>query len=233
MFTKFVNEVHRVMDVANKMYNTDIKLNVRVDIRGSRIAGEAIRKYGQYTVRLNPLFCEQSEEHIMKSTIPHEIAHIIAYATNQNDGHGPKWKRIARSLGCDAKRCHNETVYHPNKKYVFVKLKDRKIPVTDKQYKNILRGYSYRNGNDKINLSSEFEFVKGSDLIKGEVQEAKKEAKEVQVKAKAQKELPKPSKASLNIYIQVKGNFEEFSKLLEGKTSQYIKDQFKRSEYHA
>jgi predicted SprT family Zn-dependent metalloprotease len=44
----------------------------------------------------------------IKDTILHEIAHAIA---GHAAGHGPKWQRIARQIGCDAKRCYNVSAF--------------------------------------------------------------------------------------------------------------------------
>lgn len=49
----------------------------------------------RHYVRVNP-----GDE--VRETILHEIAHALA---GPDAGHGPRWKRIARSLGCSTERC--------------------------------------------------------------------------------------------------------------------------------
>lgn len=42
-------------------------------------------------------------------TIPHEVAHIVTRFIHGSkvSSHGPEWKRIAKRLGCNGKRCHS------------------------------------------------------------------------------------------------------------------------------
>lgn len=42
-------------------------------------------------------------------TIPHEVAHIVTRFLHGSkaSSHGPEWKRIAKSLGCNGERCHS------------------------------------------------------------------------------------------------------------------------------
>lgn len=41
-------------------------------------------------------------ENDVSNTLLHEIAHAIS---GHEAGHGPKWKKVAKSIGCDGKRC--------------------------------------------------------------------------------------------------------------------------------
>jgi predicted SprT family Zn-dependent metalloprotease len=48
----------------------------------------------------------------VRNCILHEIAHAIA---GHRAGHGPEWKRVAASIGCDARRCYDsETIETPD-----------------------------------------------------------------------------------------------------------------------
>lgn len=44
------------------------------------------------------------------NTMLHEIAHALDYENRGTSDHGPIWKAIATSIGCDAQRCSNSTV---------------------------------------------------------------------------------------------------------------------------
>ncbi len=47
---------------------------------------------------------------VIKDTILHEIAHAIAYSLYGRNGgldHGPKWVNIAKQIGCDGERLHD------------------------------------------------------------------------------------------------------------------------------
>lgn len=39
-------------------------------------------------------------------TLKHEIAHAVAYLRGECDGHGPKWKAIAKLVGCSPTACN-------------------------------------------------------------------------------------------------------------------------------
>jgi len=62
------------------------------------------RKVG--TIFLSEWIIENSKETFDKwvNTILHEIAHAIDYMQNGSSSHDWNWKRIARSIGCDAER---------------------------------------------------------------------------------------------------------------------------------
>lgn len=239
MYAQFIAKTKEVMQKANEMYNLNIDLEVKVDIRGSRIAGQACRKWGNYIVRLNPLFCQQHPADMMEDTIPHEVAHIVCFALKCCDGHGKNWKRIAKSLGCSGERCHSLKVEDPNKTYYYVVFENgEKIDIGVKRYNRIMTNnarFSCKHG--QINRESTFEIVtpNASKKIVKEVKAIKTEAKEVTQKAKeiTGKVLPKPAKRSAELYAQSNGDFDLFSTLLADKTAQYIKDQFKRAAFHA
>lgn len=243
MYQLFINEVQRVLEIANKIYNTDVKVTVKVDIRGTRIAGQAMRKNGVYYIRLNPLFCEQSAEHMMTETIPHEVAHIIAFALKCDDGHGPKWTKIAKSLGCTGNRCHNERVYKENETYYFAIVNDHKVQIRSSSYDKIQKGVKFKCKYGKIDKDTEFEIKTGKELLNVKVKDVKEETKttkfetktEVKTKSitsKIEKKVPRPGKKSMEIFVKVKGDFELFSVELEGKTLAYIKSEYKRASYH-
>ena len=243
MYAQFIAKVHEVMQKANEMYNIDIKLDVQVNIRGSRIAGCAERKLGVYRVRLNPLFCQQQPEDMMNDTIPHEIAHIVCFALKCDDGHGPKWKKIAKSLGSTGQRTCDLKIIDPKKTYYYVVFANgAKVDIGQVRYNQVMAGkktYTHK-VHGKINKDCKFEIVSGSSVLK-EVKEVKAEAKEVKKTAAlnkpavpvSDKVLPKPAKASAELFAKVAGNFDEFAAMLDGKTAQYIKDQFKRAAFHA
>ena len=56
----------------------------------------------------------------INDTILHEIAHAISHEIHgrKGMGHGEFWKHVARSIGCNAKRCYNiNSVNTPQYKY--------------------------------------------------------------------------------------------------------------------
>jgi SprT protein len=80
----------------------------------------AVRRFGNcnYTnkrISLSATLTVLNSERVVHETLLHEIAHALAPVTA---GHGPKWKSIARSIGCNAERCYGDEVVQPGRRYV-------------------------------------------------------------------------------------------------------------------
>ena len=58
--------------------------------------------YGAKTITLSVTYCLKADEDDIIDTILHEIAHALAGFKAK---HGPKWKKIAKSIGCTGDRC--------------------------------------------------------------------------------------------------------------------------------
>jgi SprT protein len=71
----------------------------------NRKRSAGICSYRKKTVELSlPLTLLASVEEVT-DTILHEIAHALA---GNDAGHGPKWRSIAKSIGCNGLRCYDE-----------------------------------------------------------------------------------------------------------------------------
>lgn len=64
-------------------------------------------------ISLSRLYCIKASDAAVRDTILHEIAHALAGPKHNHDA---TWKRIARSIGCTADRCH--TVDFAPAKYI-------------------------------------------------------------------------------------------------------------------
>ena len=76
----------------------------------------AISRFGlcsftKKTISLSRKLTELNPEDEVRDTILHEVAHALA---GSKAGHGPEWRRVARSIGCNANRTH-EAVMPPQK----------------------------------------------------------------------------------------------------------------------
>jgi predicted SprT family Zn-dependent metalloprotease len=65
-------------------------------------------------ISLSRHLVELNNEAEVRDTVLHEIAHALA---PRGAGHGPKWRAIARQIGCRAKRCYGREVVRPKPKF--------------------------------------------------------------------------------------------------------------------
>ena len=70
--------------------------------------------YGRKQISLSQHLVELNDESEVRETILHEIAHALL---PRGAGHGPKWRALAASIGCQPKRCYGEEVTRPTPKY--------------------------------------------------------------------------------------------------------------------
>ena len=63
-----------------------------------------ICSYNEKTIYLSQYLLPHMKEEKIVDTILHEIAHAIA---GFDAGHGYKWKRIPKSIGCNGYRCYD------------------------------------------------------------------------------------------------------------------------------
>jgi predicted SprT family Zn-dependent metalloprotease len=71
-------------------------------------------RYSRKLITLSNDLVKLNNQACVLDVILHEIAHALA---GPRTGHGPEWKRIARSIGCSAQRCYSltDTVQPPGR----------------------------------------------------------------------------------------------------------------------
>lgn len=82
---------------------------VRFDLRG-KAAGQVRQAPGRvWQVRYNALLLAREPEQFLAQTVPHECAHLIAFALfgRAIRPHGKEWRGIMAHLGAEPKRCHS------------------------------------------------------------------------------------------------------------------------------
>lgn len=80
---------------------------IEFNLRG-RAAGRA--HYSENLIRLNTHLFRENENEFIARTVPHELAHLIAYQVfgREGTGHGHNWRFVCRVLGMtDVTRCHH------------------------------------------------------------------------------------------------------------------------------
>lgn len=107
--------IHKAVEAcyqkAEAFFSTSfIRPEVSFKLRGQK-AGVA--HITENKLRFNPVLYAQNREDFLKQTVPHEVAHLIAYKQFglKIAPHGQEWQLIMRGLfGLEPKRCHNYAI---------------------------------------------------------------------------------------------------------------------------
>jgi len=81
---------------------------IRFDLRG-RAAGQArCGAGGPWVLRYNPVLLGANPEDFLATTVPHEVAHLAAFARHgvRIRPHGPQWQAVMHFFGVAPERCH-------------------------------------------------------------------------------------------------------------------------------
>lgn len=105
-------------DLAEEMYHRSFQRPiVNLNLRGTT-AGMALRRSFEWEIRYNKQLFEENKDKFSKRTVPHEVAHVVAnqLAGGRIKPHGPWWKNVMRSFGCEESRCHSYDVSNVKQK---------------------------------------------------------------------------------------------------------------------
>lgn len=98
---------NEVIRLAREKFPTSFvaKMPPRIDfnLRGKSCGGKANWKTN--TIKYNLDWYADNPADYLASTVPHEIAHIVAHNTGLGKGHNYGWQRIDRALGGNGERC--------------------------------------------------------------------------------------------------------------------------------
>jgi len=132
---------------ANRLYGITLpQIRIRFDLRG-RAAGMAGRDRQGYYVRFNTdMMQNQAWDHLIKDTVPHELAHIVCFFNPQlGRNHNPGWSRVCRQLGGSGQRCHKEEVTYANgKTYYYTSSTGQTVTLSIQRHRKIQQGTIYR-----------------------------------------------------------------------------------------
>jgi SprT protein len=78
-------------------------LNNRLKTTGGRAW---IEESPQYIDLSTELFWQYTQQYVT-DTIPHELAHLVAYTVYNDPGHGKGWYSVIRQMGINTTRCHS------------------------------------------------------------------------------------------------------------------------------
>jgi predicted SprT family Zn-dependent metalloprotease len=120
---------------------------IRLDIKGYRCAGQAVRRGFQFSVRFHPDAVMKHWDEMVNNTIPHEVAHTVCQMRPElGKNHDAGWKRVCRSLGGDDARTHTlEFGTKPQRPaYWYKTTTGYMIDVGPQRHAKLQRGHGYR-----------------------------------------------------------------------------------------
>ena len=101
---------------AHKMFGDNIgtmpaiKMNARLTATGGRAFLD--QNYCDFSCYL----MDREPDYFKANTIPHELAHHIAWRLYKDNGHGAAWKNVALQLYGENNRCHAMGTKHRHQK---------------------------------------------------------------------------------------------------------------------
>ena len=166
-------KVATTLQLAEKLFNLQLpNLQVRFDLTG-RVAGQAgwrrinnsnnqIKDF-EYYVRFNTTMMQnEGWEHIINSTVVHELAHFVCYVNpSLGRNHDNGWKRVCKLLGGDGQRCHSEKViYSKGHTYEYVTSEGHEVTVSGRVHNSIQSGNQYTCKNKgKLNNTCKYQLI--------------------------------------------------------------------------
>lgn len=118
--------------------------------RSVGVARFATNAFGQrvYNIEFSVDAIQKEWNDMIGDTIPHEMAHIVDCFVHgrPQQPHGPRWKSIARRLGCTGKRTHNYNVEkaRKTKQFQYEATCGSKVFLGTGRHNKIQRGYTYK-----------------------------------------------------------------------------------------
>ena len=114
MKERATRKVWQVLEELNEEYNAEFDFPKLEWVVCGTTAGRAWLQ--QWRIQLNEQLCKENTEDFMNDTIPHEVAHLVAYKVFGDDGHGEGWRSVMRALGLNPTRCHDYNTRNVNGK---------------------------------------------------------------------------------------------------------------------
>lgn len=111
---KASRRIHELLHQAQDHFRQSMpQVEVRFDLKGTTAGQAKINPGSPPVIRLNQQLMEQNPERFLERTVPHEVAHVVAYSLHCNiKPHGAEWKQIMSFSGADARRCHDYDITH-------------------------------------------------------------------------------------------------------------------------
>jgi SprT protein len=107
---KISEKLNELIEACNAKFQGFSFNDVKFSMNGrlTSTAGRAFLEEGR--LEFSKVLYAQNEEQFLNDTVPHELAHIVAYRVFGDRGHGVHWKQVMNFLGFEATRCHSYAV---------------------------------------------------------------------------------------------------------------------------
>lgn len=107
-------KIEELIGLANDHYKCNLRMPDVVDDLEGTVGGWAL--YKKWRIRLNWILLGENTKDFLAQTVPHEVAHLVAYKVFGETGHGTGWKRVMRFFGIEPKRCHDYDTHNSSKR---------------------------------------------------------------------------------------------------------------------
>lgn len=158
---EILDKVETLVEKANRFYKINLPhIDIKFDLRG-RNAGIAGYDRRGYYMRFNvDMITNESWNHIINDTVPHELAHIVCFVEPRlGRDHNPGWKSVCRTLGGTGNRTHSEMVTYANgKTFYYTTSTGHVISISSQRHRKVQKGlvYFFRGNKGKISRESPY-----------------------------------------------------------------------------
>ena len=106
--TELTIQTNYWIDFANERFGSAfIYPQIDFSLRGTTAGRAKLLRWG---VQYNMILAKENQASFINRTVPHEVAHLVAYALYKDNGHGRMWKHVMRVFGKEPTRCHSYDV---------------------------------------------------------------------------------------------------------------------------
>jgi SprT protein len=107
---KISEKLNELIEACNAQFRgfnfSDVKFSMNGRLTST--AGRAFLQEGR--LEFSKTLYTQNVEAFLNDTVPHELAHIVAFRVFGDKGHGVHWKHVMNFLGFEPTRCHSYAV---------------------------------------------------------------------------------------------------------------------------
>ncbi|KKM61213.1 hypothetical protein LCGC14_1534020 [marine sediment metagenome] len=102
---RVAEKIRECLDIAEQRFDRSFQTpEISYKLRGL-VAGQANSRL--WRIRINSILLQENTDDMLNSTVPHEVAHLIADKVYGHiRSHGAEWKSVMRLLGISPNRCH-------------------------------------------------------------------------------------------------------------------------------